>query len=85
MNNALSEINLGDLKPLKTGKVRHIYDFGENLLFVASDRISAYDFILPNPIPDKGKILTQLSRFWFKFLSAICVWRFSHPCSVLWK
>ena len=47
------------------GKVRDIYDLGDKLLMVASDRISAFDVILPTPIPDKGKILTQLSEFWF--------------------
>ncbi len=47
------------------GKVRDIYDLGRHLLIVATDRISAFDVIMPNPIPDKGKILTQLSKFWF--------------------
>jgi len=47
------------------GKVRDIYDFGDRLLIVATDRISAFDVVMPNPIPDKGKILTQLSKFWF--------------------
>ena len=50
------------------GKVRDIYEAGEDLLFVASDRISAFDHILPTAIPDKGKVLTQLSLFWFEFL-----------------
>src|SRR5687767_9818811 len=54
-----------DLKPSHSGKVRDIYDAGENLVIVASDRISAFDCILPTPIPDKGRILTQLSLFWF--------------------
>ena len=48
------------------GKVRDIYDFGETLLIVATDRISVFDVILPTGIPGKGKILTQLSRFWFE-------------------
>jgi phosphoribosylaminoimidazole-succinocarboxamide synthase len=47
------------------GKVRDIYDLGERLLIVATDRISAFDVVMPNPIPDKGRVLTQLSRFWF--------------------
>ena len=47
------------------GKVRDIYGFGDRLLIVATDRISAFDVVMPNPIPDKGKILTQLSKFWF--------------------
>src|SRR5688572_23624214 len=56
--------------PLKgRGKVRDIYDLGESLLFIASDRISAFDYVLPNPIPDKGKVLTQISLFWFHYLS----------------
>jgi phosphoribosylaminoimidazole-succinocarboxamide synthase len=51
--------------PVRRGKVRDVYDLGEMLLIVATDRISAFDCILPNGIPDKGKILTDLSRFWF--------------------
>jgi phosphoribosylaminoimidazole-succinocarboxamide synthase len=55
--------------PLKArGKVRDIYDLGDSLLFIASDRISAFDVVLPNPIPDKGKVLTQISLFWFQSL-----------------
>ena len=53
--------------PLR-GKVRDVYDFGDRLLFVATDRISAFDWVLPSGIPDKGRVLTQLSRFWFGFL-----------------
>jgi phosphoribosylaminoimidazole-succinocarboxamide synthase len=53
----------------RRGKVRDIYDFGGRLLFVATDRISAFDWILPNGIPDKGRVLTQTSRFWFERLS----------------
>jgi len=52
----------------KTGKVRDIYDFGDRLLFIATDRISAFDWILPNGIPDKGRVLTQISRFWFDLI-----------------
>jgi phosphoribosylaminoimidazole-succinocarboxamide synthase len=51
--------------PVRRGKVRDVYDFGDRLLFVATDRISAFDWILPTGIPDKGQILTQISRFWF--------------------
>jgi phosphoribosylaminoimidazole-succinocarboxamide synthase len=47
------------------GKVRDIYDLGDQLLIVATDRISAFDVVMPNPIPDKGRVLTQLSKFWF--------------------
>lgn len=50
------------------GKVRDVYDFGDRLLFVATDRISAFDWILPSGIPDKGRVLTQISRFWFSRL-----------------
>ena len=51
--------------PVRRGKVRDIYDFGDRLLFVASDRISAFDVIMPNGIPRKGEVLTQISHFWF--------------------
>ncbi len=63
---ALTEIQLPKLKLFKRGKVRDLFDFGDRLLIVASDRISAFDFIMPNGIPDKGRILTQISRFWFE-------------------
>src|SRR5450755_4552186 len=53
------------------GKVRDVYDLGDRLLMVASDRISAFDFVLGTPVPDKGKILTQISAWWFKKLEAI--------------
>ena len=68
---ALSDIRLGNFLPIKTGKIRSIYDLGDKFLFVASDRISAYDSILPNPVPDKGKVLSRLSRFWFDFLKGV--------------
>lgn len=51
--------------PVRRGKVRDVYDFGDRLLLVATDRISAFDWILPTGIPDKGRVLTQISRFWF--------------------
>ncbi len=54
--------------PVRRGKVRDVYDFGDRLLFVATDRISAFDWILPSGIPDKGRLLTQISRFWFSRL-----------------
>ena len=60
------ETNLRSLPPPRRGKVRDIYDLGERLLIVATDRLSAFDVVLPTAIPDKGKILTQLSRFWFE-------------------
>lgn len=56
-----------EFSPIKEGKVREIYDTGDKLIMVATDRISAFDVILKNPIPDKGKVLTQMSRFWFDF------------------
>ena len=65
-NAALVETNLGTLKPMARGKVRDIYDLGDELLIVATDRISAFDVILPTPIPGKGKVLTRMSRFWFE-------------------
>jgi phosphoribosylaminoimidazole-succinocarboxamide synthase len=54
--------------PRREGKVRDLYDLGDRLVMVATDRISAFDWVLPTPIPDKGRILTQLSLFWFDFL-----------------
>jgi phosphoribosylaminoimidazole-succinocarboxamide synthase len=53
------------------GKVRDIYDLGDTLLIVASDRLSAFDYVLPNPIPDKGKVLNQISEFWFRRFAGI--------------
>ena len=60
-----------DLPLLARGKVRDVYDLGENLLIVATDRISAFDVVLPTGIPDKGLVLTQLSAFWFELTGAI--------------
>jgi phosphoribosylaminoimidazole-succinocarboxamide synthase len=54
--------------PCRRGKVRDVYDLGDRLVIIATDRISAFDWVLPTPIPDKGRILTELSCFWFKFL-----------------
>jgi phosphoribosylaminoimidazole-succinocarboxamide synthase len=56
---------LADLPLVASGKVREMYDLGDRLLMVASDRISTYDVVHPTPIPDKGKVLTGLSAFWF--------------------
>ena len=67
----MAEVTLSGLKLFSRGKVRDIYDLGEKLLLVASDRISAFDVILPTLIPDKGKILTQLSEFWFSVIRDI--------------
>jgi len=69
MDRALLETNLGSLTPIARGKVRDIYSIGDGeLLFVATDRISAFDHVLATGIPDKGRILTQLSLFWFDYL-----------------
>ena len=68
MTEALLSTNLGSLPLVARGKVRDIYALGDDLLFVATDRISAFDHVLGSGIPDKGKILTQISEFWFDFL-----------------
>lgn len=60
-----------EFKPVKEGKVREVYDIGENLIITATDRISAFDVILKNDVTDKGKVLTQMSKFWFEFTSDI--------------
>jgi phosphoribosylaminoimidazole-succinocarboxamide synthase len=62
------ETNFAGISPAARGKVRDIYDCGDKLLIVATDRLSAFDVILPTPIPDKGRVLTQLSLFWFELL-----------------
>ncbi len=68
MTNALLTTNLGTLPLVARGKVRDIYALGDDLLFVATDRISAFDHVLGSGIPDKGSILTGISAFWFEFL-----------------
>ncbi len=65
------ETELAGLKPPKRGKVRDIYDLGDNLLIVATDRISAFDVVLPNAIPEKGRVLTQISKYWFSKTAGI--------------
>ncbi len=65
--NTLLKSEIPGRNPIR-GKVRDVYDFGDRLLIVATDRISAFDWILPTGIPDKGRVLTQLSRFWFDLL-----------------
>lgn len=64
-------IDLPGVKLFKRGKVRDVFDLGDSLLLVASDRISAFDSVMPNGIPDKGAILTQISLFWFEFTKNI--------------
>ena len=65
MPTTVTETSLSKL-PVRRGKVRDIYDLGDTLLLVSTDRISAFDWVLPTGIPDKGRVLTQLSRFWFE-------------------
>ena len=67
----LRETQFAGLSPSARGKVRDIYDLGNKLLIVATDRLSAFDVILPTPIPDKGRVLTQLSLFWFDLLKDV--------------
>src|SRR6266852_6999850 len=62
---AIYETHFPTLELLKRGKVRDIYNLGSDLLIVATDRLSAFDVVLPQPIPFKGKILTQISNYWF--------------------
>jgi phosphoribosylaminoimidazole-succinocarboxamide synthase len=66
MQTTITQTSLANL-PVRRGKVRDIYDLGDTLLLVSTDRISAFDWVLPTGIPDKGRVLTQLSRFWFDF------------------
>lgn len=61
-----SVVDLPGIKKLRSGKVREVFDLGETLLFVVSDRLSAFDVVLDDPIPNKGAVLNQLSAFWFK-------------------
>jgi phosphoribosylaminoimidazole-succinocarboxamide synthase len=61
-----STIDLPGFKKLRSGKVREVFDLGETLLFIATDRLSAFDVVLPDPIPHKGAVLNQISAFWFK-------------------
>jgi phosphoribosylaminoimidazole-succinocarboxamide synthase len=71
MRAVISQTEFPGLKLLARGKVRDIYDLGDRLLIVATDRLSAFDVILPTPIPDKGRVLTQLSLFWFEKLADV--------------
>jgi phosphoribosylaminoimidazole-succinocarboxamide synthase len=71
MEKALFQTDIKEVPLLKRGKVRDIYDLGDRLLIVATDRISAFDVVLPTPIPDKGKILTLMTLFWLDFLKDI--------------
>src|SRR5512144_2801660 len=67
----LTETNIPELQPIARGKVRDVYPAGDRLCIVATDRLSAFDYILATGIPDKGRVLTQLSIFWFDFLRSL--------------
>jgi len=69
---ALTSLEISGLDVYSKGKVRNVYDLGDKLLIVASDRVSAFDHVLPTGIPDKGKILTGVSAFWFAKLESVC-------------
>ena len=71
MNAVVSQTNFPGLKLRGRGKVRDIYELGDKLLIVATDRLSAFDVVLPTPIPDKGRVLTQLSVYWFEKLADV--------------
>ncbi|MDX9858639.1 MAG: phosphoribosylaminoimidazolesuccinocarboxamide synthase [candidate division Zixibacteria bacterium] len=71
MDNVVYQTDISEFPLVRRGKVRDIYDLGDSLLFVASDRISAFDVVMPNAIPGKGKVLTQTSLFWFDFLKDV--------------
>src|SRR6058998_2922749 len=66
-----SFVDLPGIKKLRSGKVREVFDLGETLLLVATDRLSAFDVILPDPIPGKGAVLNQISAFWFRKFSDV--------------
>lgn len=67
----IMSVELPGIPKLRSGKVREVFDLGDNLLFVATDRISAFDCILPDPVPEKGILLTQLSAFWFQMFHQV--------------
>jgi phosphoribosylaminoimidazole-succinocarboxamide synthase len=71
MGTPVVETDFPGLNLLKRGKVRDVYDLGDHLLMIATDRISAFDVVMPNPIPDKGKILNRLSLFWFREMESL--------------
>jgi phosphoribosylaminoimidazole-succinocarboxamide synthase len=70
-SDSVFETQLPDFKLWRRGKVRDVYDLGSELLIVTTDRLSAFDVVLPTPIPDKGRVLTQLSLFWFDLLKDV--------------
>jgi phosphoribosylaminoimidazole-succinocarboxamide synthase len=67
----LLQVELAGVPKLKSGKVREVFDLGDALLFVATDRISAFDCVMPNGIPRKGEVLTQISHFWFDRMASV--------------
>ena len=71
MNEPILQLDLPGIKKVRSGKVREVFDLGDSFLLVASDRLSAFDVILPNGIPRKGEVLTQISHFWFEKFSAL--------------
>ena len=71
MQRTQASVDLPGIKKLRSGKVREVFDLGETLLFVATDRLSAFDVILPDPIPHKGAVLNQISAFWFRRFDSI--------------
>jgi phosphoribosylaminoimidazole-succinocarboxamide synthase len=71
LTRVIRETQFAGLTPAARGKVRDIYDLGDKLLIVATDRLSAFDVVMPTPIPDKGRVLTQLSLFWFNLLKDV--------------
>ncbi|QTA81247.1 Phosphoribosylaminoimidazole-succinocarboxamide synthase [Desulfonema limicola] len=71
MEQAVIDTNFPGLNLLKKGKVRDVYDLGDSLLMVATDRISAFDVIMPEPVPGKGRVLNQFSMFWFEIMESI--------------
>ena len=72
MEKTIGDIELPGYALYKKGKVRNVFDLGDRVLIVATDRISAFDFILPSLIPFKGKVLTQISKFWFDHTALVC-------------
>jgi len=78
-NEPLLQLDLPGIKKLRSGKVREMFDLGDSLLMVASDRISAFDCIMPNGIPRKGEVLTQVSHFWFDRMTGVPNHRLAKP------
>src|SRR5438046_1932282 len=70
-NDTVLSLDLPGIKKIRSGKVRELFDLGDSYLMVASDRISAFDVIMPNGIPRKGEVLTQISHFWFEKFSSL--------------